>query len=109
MPRTPPEAAPPRPGPRTRSGAGRPHGKHSSAWRSGSSLLEAAGPRQDLTLAKAEEAFLIGADLVDVHVLEAGTGVLLKAGQVPLRIRPDRDRRRDVFGPHGPGRRLEVR
>src|SRR5438876_8997561 len=77
--------------------------------RSGSSLLQTASLRQDLALAEAEEAFLVRPDLVDVDVLEPGARVLLKAVQVPLRIRPDGDRCRDVFGPHGLGRRLEIR
>src|SRR4051794_32475861 len=55
-----------------------------------SSSRSAAQPRQQLAFEEGQEAVLVGADLVEVEVVEAGVRVRLERLQVRLRVRAER-------------------
>src|SRR5579884_1080720 len=63
---------------------------------------------EDLLGVEAEEPVLVGADLVDVDVVEAGFGVLLDLGPVPLGVGAADDELGDVLRPDGLPGLLEV-
>jgi hypothetical protein len=53
--------------------------------------------RQDLALGEADESLLVGADLMDIDVIEAGLGVFVDPRQVLSGVGTDDDALLDLF------------